>query len=78
MNTEAAARDLEIFLLSPNIPKDGPCGKPHLVYMIEQISTNKDFSAGKKNRWLGFIQGALVALNVCTLEEMKETNKNHI
>jgi len=48
----------------------------HLEWMTKQIP--KFITAGRKekaNRWLGFIQGALWADNIYTIEQMKEHNK---
>jgi len=38
----------------------------------------KDGSEGKAMRWLGFIQGALYAANVFTLEELKVHSRDKI
>lgn len=46
----------------------------HAKWMLEEISKG-GMSDGKANRWLGYAQGALVSMDVATLEEMKEINK---
>ena len=38
----------------------------------------KDGSEGKAMRWLGFMQGALYAANVFTLEELKVHSRDKI
>lgn len=45
----------------------------HLNSMLERVQPN--FSEAKTGRWLGYMQGVLVANGVATLEEMKELNK---
>ena len=48
----------------------------HLVYMIEKMSDKKqDFSEGKTNRWLGFIQGVLWHHHIFTIDQMREHNR---
>jgi hypothetical protein len=49
---------------------------PHMKNMIEQMKTG-NFSSGKLNRWLGWIQGSIVSMinPVVTLEDMKQINK---
>lgn len=48
----------------------------HLESMYQRVRDNPTgFSEGKLGRWLGYMQGVLVANQCCTLEEMKELNK---
>lgn len=48
----------------------------HIMWMTWQIPQFlKDGRKEKANRWLGFIQGALWALDVYTIEEMKNHNR---
>lgn len=48
----------------------------HLVSMYNRVIAEPDqFSEGKLGRWLGYMQGVLVANDTCTLDEMKELNK---
>lgn len=49
----------------------------HLVSMLERIQENPElFSEGKIGRWLGYIQGVLVANGCLTLDEVKRINRN--
>lgn len=43
----------------------------HLKWMCEQ----EDLSENKRMRWLGYIQGVLVARGFATLEEMKDISR---
>lgn len=48
----------------------------HLSSMVERVESGEiEFSDGKLGRWLGYMQGVLVANDICTLEEMKHLNK---
>lgn len=48
----------------------------HMLWMLWQIPQFlSDGRKEKANRWLGFIQGALWADGVYTIEEMKEHNR---
>lgn len=48
----------------------------HLQSMYDRVvSSDIQFSEGKLGRWLGYMQGVLVANQCCTLEEMKELNQ---
>lgn len=45
----------------------------HMVWMREEMSRG-DQSDAKANRWLGYIQGWLVAMGLATLDDCKKTN----
>jgi hypothetical protein len=48
----------------------------HLQSMCDRAEASEEpFSEGKLGRWLGYMQGVLVANQCVTLEEMKELNK---
>lgn len=50
----------------------------HLQYMYDRVEGYEEpFSEGKLGRWLGYMQGVLVANQCVTLEEMKELNKEY-
>jgi len=46
----------------------------HLVDMHEQIKADDTMSDGKLNRWLGWMQAAIVSWGHSTLEDMKQIN----
>lgn len=49
---------------------------PHLQSMYDRaMSSDIQFSEGKLGRWLGYVQGVLVANACCTLDEMKKLNE---
>jgi len=51
---------------------------PHLKSMLIRVDEAVEpFSEGKLNRWLGYIQGVLVAREILTLQECKDINKLH-
>lgn len=81
MNMIAAFEDT-LELAGPRLRRATPpppgCDWEHLQSMLDRITANPaDFSPAKLGRWLGYAQGVLVALDVATLDEMKEINKRH-
>ncbi len=78
MNTYGAAletvRRVRNSEKSLRFPKTGSLSLKHLEEMVERMSYN-GLSAGKSNRWLGWIQCACVAGNALTLEQCKEINQ---
>ena len=64
----------EIVFLAPDEP--GNCGKDHFVSMLQRASVG-NFSQAKLGRWLGYMQGVLVAKEISTLDEMKELNRKY-
>lgn len=48
---------------------------PHLRWMVEQMA---DMSENKTQRWLGYIQGVLVAQGCATLADMKDLNRRAV
>jgi hypothetical protein len=48
----------------------------HFIFMLQRAE-DTPMSDGKLGRWLGYIQGVLVAGECCTLEEMKALNKKY-
>jgi len=53
--------------------RGGPRG-PHLVFVCEEGASYAETSREKSMRWLGFVQGALWALDRATIEELKNMN----
>jgi hypothetical protein len=50
-------------------------GVPHIVWMIRELQTAAfDNKPDKAMRWLGYIQGYLVALNLFHVDDMKKIN----
>lgn len=62
-------------------PMSGALSIEHMRDMLRRIDANSDatapdgFSAAKLGRWLGYLQGVAVALDVMSLDECKEINK---
>lgn len=48
----------------------------HIRWMCHEIPNILDAGKFEKaNRWLGFVQGALWAYNISTIEDLKEDNR---
>lgn len=70
----AAARCREFVNKATSLPDNHPeYGRDHLHYMIDEIASGR-VSGEKSHRWLGFLQGVLVATGTVTLKEMKQIN----
>jgi hypothetical protein len=63
------------------MPATGSTGTIHLYDMIDRMRrSNKEeppMSYGKANRWLGWMQCALAAHGLATVDEMKDINRRH-
>ena len=46
----------------------------HLRWMVEESLTWPEEKVGKLNRWLGFVQGVLFAMDEATIDELREVN----
>jgi len=75
MDTSVAAQECRQFISKiAKLPSDDPAEtKDHLHFMIDQIASGQ-VSGEKSHRWLGYLQGIIVAGGGATLEEMKKTN----
>jgi len=47
----------------------------HILWMCEQVPGMYEENVEKAMHWLGFMQGALMSMNVMTIDEMKEDNR---
>lgn len=64
---------LQIARGDKRIPEDGDAGSHHLFDMVIEIESGR-VSGEKGHRWLGYIQGVLVARGLTTVEAMKRMN----
>lgn len=49
--------------------------KNHILFMCNEIYLGK-VTGEQAHRWLGYIQGVLVAVGITTVEQMKQLNKS--
>lgn len=54
---------------NPNAP---PTSEQYLIWMCEQIICNPDWPEDKAHRWVGFIQGVLVATGTSNLDAERD------
>lgn len=77
MNPKQAIPAIREMLLTPHasqrMPQYGDYGWNHLWEMTKKIESG-EVEGEKAHRWLGYIQGVLVAMQISTLEEMKKMN----
>jgi len=48
---------------------------PHLVFMCEEGASYAEHRREKAMRWLGFVQGALWALDIAPISDLKNMNR---
>lgn len=74
MNIRSIAAACRIYIDKSNAPEhNDDFGKDHMRDMIHAIESGI-VSGEKAHRWLGYLQGVLVATGGCTLQEMKDLN----
>ena len=74
MNIKTAAHFTRMRIDATKVPQDNDeYGKSHLHYMVDQIVHGK-VTGEKAHRWLGFLQGVIVANGGATLEQVKQIN----
>lgn len=49
----------------------------HLLWMIQEIHTNKSQSYTKKHRWLGCLQGIMIAKGYTTVTEERDFTRSY-
>jgi hypothetical protein len=63
------------------MPATSSTGTIHLYEMLDQMHRSNrsepPMSYGKANRWLGWMQCAVVAHGLASLDEMKDINRRH-
>lgn len=52
-----------------------PLSEPHLVWMLEQI-TMEYMSRTKANRWLGYVQGVMVAKGFINVQDERNRTRH--
>jgi len=67
--------------VAQKLPNSGPLSAAHLINMYHRMREREDendpMSYGKKCRWLGWAQCAVVASGAATLEDMKRINERN-
>jgi len=61
----------EMILEAPDFGT-GETSSEHLLWMLDELAGNLEQSATKKHRWLGFIQGCLIAYGVTTVQAERD------
>jgi hypothetical protein len=60
--------------VGPIEPNDEGTSPGHLIWMCQQVDANFDqWSSTRMHRWLGFIQGVMVAFQWTNLEHVKRS-----
>ena len=64
---------IDLAVDAPDTDEDDVSPK-HLVWMLQQICTEQ-ITGEKAHRWIGYVQGVLVAFGVTTVAQMRELNR---
>lgn len=48
----------------------------HLLWMLHELLLNKEQSITKKHRWLGYVQGVMIAKKYITVLQERELTRN--
>ena len=48
----------------------------HLLWMLNEIETNKEQTVTKKHRWLGYVQGILISKNYTTVADERNATRD--
>lgn len=62
-----------------DVADDGNGSLGHLRWMIETMLTEgveEDWSVGKTNRWLGFIQGTMWGLGLIGIQKLRDQSRD--
>ena len=76
MNEELLIRYRTILNSVTNeLPDKEYISKEHLFWMLEEIEYNEEQSLTKKHRWLGYIQGILIAFGILDVDEERNITR---
>lgn len=74
MKLKLAAEKCKEFISATENNVHNGCTNEHLTFMIDSMVSGA-VSGEKAHRWLGYLQGVLVATGAASLEQMKDVNK---
>ncbi|MBL1177639.1 hypothetical protein [Pantanalinema sp. GBBB05] len=57
-------------------PNDIPYSLPYLVWMCDKIIENPQWEIDKSSRWIGYIQGVMVARFLTSVERERDRVRN--
>lgn len=76
MNEELLIRYRTILnSITNELPDKKHISKEHLFWMLEEIEYNEEQSLTKKHRWLGYIQGILIAFSILDVDEERNITR---
>ena len=61
--------------ITNELPDKKYISKEHLFWMLEEIEYNEEQSLTKKHRWLGYIQGILIAFEILDVDEERNITR---
>lgn len=76
MNEELLIRYRTILnSITNELPDKKYISKEYLFWMLEEIEYNEEQSLTKKHRWLGYIQGILIAFGILDVDEERNITR---
>lgn len=70
LNRQNLDRCVELTLAAPE-----KVNSKHLIWMMNEIVRGNLHDITKENRWIGYVQGCLVALGLSNVDDMRDINK---
>ena len=82
MDVRGAANEVAQLAINKSVYSNSLCDHPslgitHIVEMNTTIQTDPTMSETKICRWLGWMQAAVVAQGIASLDDMKELSKKY-
>ena len=76
MNEELLIRYRTILnSITNELPDKKHISKEHLFFFFYEIEYNEEQSLTKKHRWLGYIQGILIAFDILDVDEERNVTR---
>lgn len=73
---EICDRYLAILDAEPVCCPEQPTSLGHLAWMLTELQTNDTQSLTKKHRWLGCVQGIMIAQGMITVNDERDATRN--
>lgn len=73
---ELCQRYLDILDAPPVCNTQQPTSSGHLAWMLTELQTNGTQSLTKKHRWLGCVQGIMIAQGMITVNDERDATRS--
>lgn len=72
---ELLERYREILREAQDWPAADKAGREHLLWMLDELERREEQSLTKKHRWLGFVQGVMIAAGLTTVDDERDETR---